>query len=157
MSIIEFLLSTVYSRGLSVVFAFSASRANSLPSKVSLTGHTVMSGCSSTVSPTFPNRLAYSSSQPGCHLTAETGSETVFFSRTCAIRPPLARTCKVRCSWRDKFILENLFNHHVQNVQTHSGVRIRFRRIDNQSGLKRWGSWLSDDYILQHQSLGLSW
>jgi len=28
----------------------------------------------------------------------------------------------------------------VQNVQTHSGVRIRFRRIDNQSGLKGRGA-----------------
>ncbi|EPV8395882.1 TPA: hypothetical protein MAK61_004972, partial [Klebsiella aerogenes] len=31
---------------------------------------------------------------------------------------------------------ENLFNHHVQNVQTRSGARIRFQRIDNQPGLK---------------------
>jgi len=33
-------------------------------------------------------------------------------------------------------MLENLFHHHEQNVQTPSGVRIRFRRIDNQPGLK---------------------
>ena len=40
-----------------------------------------------------------------------------------------------------------------KNEPSPAGESVRFKRSDNQSGLNRSGSWLSDDDILQHAGL----